>query len=338
MVIKMSRKKFIILISSLIIIFGVVLTILLIKDPSKTDSQKFDEYGEEHKKYANTFDLKLIKEKNEQYYVITGLTTIGSSISDLIIPHTIDGIKVKKLLSNKDFSDYRFTEYVTIGSNIEYIGEENGNTFGNNAFINAINLKAIKVDINNNLYSSIDGVLYSKDKTILLKYPNNANLEDESIVNIRSGVTTIYENAFVNNQNIKSVVFNDSLTVIMDNAFKNCQNLSKLDFSKTIALNEIGAFAFYKCVNLTRVMLPNGLKKIGNNAFANCNTAKTMNFVELYIPDSVSDLGLHICYNTSNIDGFILSTTASNIENLKKNHAKFDISEDEVDKKIKIYK
>ena len=334
----MSKKKFIILICSLIVIFGVVLTILLIKGPSQDGNSNINDYGEEHKKYANTFNLELVKENNDQYYVITGLTTLGSNEESLIIPDTIDEIKVKKLLSNKDFSDYRLTEYVKIGKNLEYIGTIGDNTTETNIFINAINLKGINVDTNNSAYASIDGVLYNKDKTILLKYPNNANLDEDFSVTIRSGVKTIYDDAFVNNQKIERVIFNDSLAVIKENAFKNCQHLKQLDFTKATNLKEIGAFAFYKCTSLTKVVLPEGLETIGNNAFANCNNTQTQNFVELYVPSTIISFGSNICYNTSNVDSFVLTTIVSNIENLKNNCGKFNINEDEITKKIKIYK
>lgn len=334
----MNKKKFIILIGSLIVVFGVVLTILLVKGSTQEGSSNTNEYGEEHKRYANTFNLELVKENNDQYYVITGLTTLGSNEESLIIPDTIDEIKVKKLLSNKDFSDYRLTEYVEIGKNLEYIGTVDDNTTETKIFINAINLKGINVDLNNSVYASIDGVLYNKDKTILLKYPNNANLDEDFSVTIRSGVKTIYNDAFVNNQKIERVIFNDSLAVIKENAFKNCQHLKQIDFSTATNLKEIGAFAFYKCTSLTKVLLPEGLKTIGNNAFANCNNAQTQNFVELYVPSTIISFGSNICYNTSNVDSFVLTTLVSNIENLKNNCEKFNISQNEITKKIKIYK
>lgn len=332
----MDKKKYIIMISVLVLILGVVTTILIIKGPSNLTNEEDKKYGEEHKKYSNTFNLKFINDGDDAHYVIEGLTTYGSNELTIEIPDTIDGYKVTKLISYKDFSDFSKVETIKIGKNISFIGTKDEEGLGNNIFMSAFKLKKIIVDAKNEVYSSIDDVLYNKDKSILIKYPlNNSNTN----ITIRTGVVTIYEDAFNNNAVIEKVYFPSTLKIIKDRSFNNCKNLSTIEFNNVINLKEIGDFAFSKCSSLSVVKLPNGIETIGNNAFANCYAKNTKeSFIELFIPSSVINFGERICYNTSNNPSFVLTTVSDNLDNLKKYYENFNIDSDDINEKIKISK
>jgi urate oxidase len=94
-------------------------------------------------------------------------------------------------------------------------------------FNDCLSLASINVTDDNNAYTSQDGVLYNKDKTILIRYP--AGKADISL-NIPNGVTCIEEVALFNCANLESVTIPDSVTSIDDHAFFGCSRLVSVTF------------------------------------------------------------------------------------------------------------
>ena len=98
----------------------------------------------------------------------------------------------------------------------------------------------INVDANNPYFTSINGVLFNKAKTELIKYP--VNNESESYV-VPSSVTKIGPNAFYSARNLVSVTVPDSVTTIGPSAFESCYSLENITLGKNI--NKIGRYAFF---------------------------------------------------------------------------------------------
>ena len=86
-------------------------------------------------------------------------------------------------------------------------------------------------------------------------------------------VTVIGEDAFVNHEELKSVVIPDTVVEIRNQAFFNCWNLDNVVMSKNIEV--IGEYAFS---SLGEIELPNTLKELGYGAFSDCK------FVKISIP------------------------------------------------------
>lgn len=82
-------------------------------------------------------------------------------------------------------------------------------------------MQSITVDENNSIYSSVDGVLFNKDKTTLYKYPSKK--EGMSYV-VPSTVTEIRGFGFSGSE-INSIELPDGLKKINDGAFVGCSNL-----------------------------------------------------------------------------------------------------------------
>ncbi|MCH5202500.1 MAG: leucine-rich repeat protein [Oscillospiraceae bacterium] len=106
--------------------------------------------------------------------------------------------------------------------------------------------KEIKVDSTNLYYTAENGVLFNKDKTVLLAYP----IESTSVsYTIPIGVQTIEYSAFMFAGNLKSIIIPNTVTSINEEAFSYCSNLKDIE-------------------------IPNSVTKIGGNAFdfSICNT------------------------------------------------------------------
>jgi hypothetical protein len=102
------------------------------------------------------------------------------------------------------------------------------------------------VDENNKYFCSIDGVLYSKDKKTLIRYPEGR-------------------------KDTKYVIL-DSVTSINSSAFYYCESLTEVVIPSSVT--SIGSLAFDDCKSLTKVVIPSNVTSIGPQAFAYCENAK----------------------------------------------------------------
>lgn len=90
------------------------------------------------------------------------------------------------------------------------------------------NLQEIIVDEANQYYSSVDGVLFNRDKSFLLGVPDG--YKEENYV-VPDGVILIADGAFYNCVNLKTIVVPDSVKEIKDDAFEGCTNLTNVIFA-----------------------------------------------------------------------------------------------------------
>ncbi len=89
-------------------------------------------------------------------------------------------------------------------------------------FAGATNLTNIYVDEDNPAYTSIDGVLYSKDQSELIAYPAG---KTQSEYSIPDGVCRIAYRAFDSAVHLRSVTIPESVTVVEANIFYKCSTL-----------------------------------------------------------------------------------------------------------------
>ncbi|MGN0654943.1 MAG: leucine-rich repeat domain-containing protein, partial [Oscillospiraceae bacterium] len=199
---------------------------------------------------------------------------------------------------------------VTIPKSVIYIGY--------NAFGNCINLTHIDVDENNQNYSSVDGVLFNKDKTELIQYPagnSRTSYEVPDCVNsigdyafykcmslasitIPNGVTSIGESAFEYCSGLTSVTIPDSVTSIGRAAFADCRGLTSITIPDSVT--SIGDYAFLRCFGITSITIPDSVISIGYEAFYYCTSLTSVT-----IPDSVISIGyeaFYYCTGLTHID------------------------------------
>lgn len=165
-------------------------------------------------------------------------------------------------------------------------------------------LECIIVDPNNPNYKSEDGVLYSKDGKILIRY--HASKSDKSFI-MPEGVTTVESFAFSDNENLESITIPnsvlsigrcvfirntalknvkipDSVMVIGYSAFSGCTSLKNATLSNK--METISLELFYNCSSLESIIIPDSVKTIGNWAFYNCSSLNNIvvpkNVIELY--------------------------------------------------------
>ena len=168
----------------------------------------------------------------------TNLTSIGnnafatcSSLTSVDIPDKV------MIIGEYAFNRCSNLETATVGNSVTTIGTnafasctklESINipasvmTIGASAFEGCNALTSFDVDANNNFYASEGGVLFNKDKTILIQYPAS---KSGSTYTIPASVTTINSYAFYYSTGLTEVTIPASVTAIGSYAFRYCSNL-----------------------------------------------------------------------------------------------------------------
>lgn len=125
-------------------------------------------------------------------------------------------------------------------------------------------LTAIEVPDQHPSLKSVDGVLFSRDGTELICYPNQ---KSGTHYDVPAGVKHIRAYAFHENHELTSVSLPLGLQSIGRGAFLSCGRLGSIALPLT--LREIHSFAFSDCVSLQRVSMVPGVV-LGEDVFENC--------------------------------------------------------------------
>ena len=259
-----------------------------------------------------TIPIGITKIYNNAFSDCLGLTNIT-------IPNSVTEI------GNGAFSGCEKVTSITIPSNVRTINDyafaycsritsitipSSVTSLGKHVFESCESLTNISVSSNNPNYSSVNGVLFNKNKTELIQYPTGSSLTQYDVPN---GVTTICDRAFgycrkltgvtISNTvtTIESFAFNacsglvsvyipNSVTSIGDSVFSFCKNLKNITIPSSV--KSIGDYTFQYCSSLTNVSIPDSVTSIGSWAFEECSS-----LTNVTIPDSVTEIGNNAFYN-----------------------------------------
>lgn len=204
------------------------------------------------------------------------------------------------------------------------------------------NLEAIQVAENNSQYTSLDGVLYSKDRTILMQYPGG---KPNGLCVVPQGTTSIWSAAFAKCKSLKEIQIPGSVQRIGDWTFLGCSNLVSITvyeenskffesvdgvlFSKGChklirypagkgdtcyvipeSVERIGPGAFEGAVSLKHVAIPDSVTDIYLMAFSRCE-----NLRRISIPDNVETLWPETFFGCSSLEKVSLPEKLGNVSN-----------------------
>lgn len=112
------------------------------------------------------------------------------------------------------------------------------------------NLQEVVVDKGNTEFSTEDGVLFNKQKTVLLSFPRRRDVKEYLIPD---GVQQIAEEAFCGQPFIEEILFPDSTIAIEKRAFANCGSLREVYLGKDLKKIGVESFAY---TAIERFVLP----------------------------------------------------------------------------------
>lgn len=166
----------------------------------------------------------------------SNVTSIGpnafqdcSSLTAIIIPNNVTTI------GSNAFQDCTSLKSIIISAKVKTIGAL--------AFAGCSALTDISVKSGNNEYYSENGVLFTKDKTTLIKYPSD---KSETNYIIPNGVATIANDAFLGCKNLSNIIISRTVAYIRNNAFLGCINLKEIHIPKTVNTIEEKAFGYFE--------------------------------------------------------------------------------------------
>ena len=139
-----------------------------------------------------------------------------TSLKEIVIPDSVTSI------GGSAFSNCISLESITIGSGVESLGDE--------WIASCRRLENITVSPENKTYSSVDGVLFNKDKSELLAYPIG---NKRSSYTIPDGVEKIGKKAFYGCRYIESLTIPVSVAEIEASALGNCYDIRTINYLGT---------------------------------------------------------------------------------------------------------
>ena len=129
------------------------------------------------------------------------------------------------------------------------------------AFLYCKGLTSINVSKDNTIYSSVDGVLFNKDKTKVILCPEGK----KGAYTIPNSVKEIDYHAFENCKELTSIEIPNSVTSIGYYAFRDCTSLKNIEIPDSVT--SIGGSAFDGCTGLINIEIPDGVISVGESAF-----------------------------------------------------------------------
>lgn len=308
----MNKKTYLIILLSSLAVLAVVVVLFFVLP--KQEKQVVEKKSDDYLKNAEIFNFTLSEDEKEYY--ITGLKARHQNDNTIVIPETIDNIPVTKVIGDQEnFYSWRLIKQIDISKNVYYIGCDiddpgalNGGTYGSAIFIvEGANITSFNVSPENKTYTSNNGILFSKDMSVLIRYPNAKSGDAANLAFVvPDSVTTIYEDAFYKNQMLRSITLSDNVETIGDKTFYKCNNLRVVNMGSNV--KTIGSSAFFEC-NLTNFDVSNNVTSIGIRTFGFNSELESV-----YIPSSVVSIGLNAFTNCPKV---IIYTDSDNVDKLK---------------------
>ena len=167
--------------------------------------------------------------------------------------------------------------------------------------LDSLNLQSIHVSEDHPYFSSIDGVLYNKDQTQLIRrMPKNQPIDRYTVP---SSVTTIASNAFRDCTGLTSIEIPTSVTSIGDCTFYGCTGLTSIEIPTSVTSID-GAFS--GCTGLTSIEIPSSITSIGDWTFSRCT-----GLTSIEIPSTVTAIGDYAFNECTNLASVTFEAPAS---------------------------
>jgi len=191
----------------------------------------------------------------ETAFAATGLKT-------LTLPNSITHIGGGAFTDNQDLQ--------VVGLPDNYFAYEEDGKGGAYFFYGCLKLERFIASRSNKHYSTVDGVLLSKDGKRLIRYPYGR----QGSYTIPGSVTSIAYKAFYKAEGLTSVTIPRSVKNIGDFAFDG-SGITSVDIPNGVI--SIGKYAFTRCAALASVSIPASVTNIGDFAFYHCTGLRQFN-------------------------------------------------------------
>lgn len=125
---------------------------------------------------------------------------------------------------------------------------------------------------------------------------------------IENNISSIEKGAFLNCNELVSVVIPDSITKIDSTAFEGCTSLESIVIPNSV--KEIGNSIFKGCKKLQHIVLPYSLSDIPSQAFCDCESLQ-----EMILPDKITKIASYSFQNCTSLRQIIVTSNLEEIGN-----------------------
>lgn len=254
-------------------------------------------------------DFSYIKENN----TVT-ITKYKGTATEVEIPSCLDEYTVTGI-GESAFEGCTALTSVTIPDSITSIADT--------AFNSCDSFVSFNITPESHKYNVVDGVLYSKDLSMLIRCPIA-----KTGCSIPDSVTSIENNAFYGCKALTSITIPDGVTLIDYCAFRKCSALTSINIPDSVM--RIGADAFedtplldnqngIKYVDkwavdcdkdITEAEIKSGTRGIGNNTFFECTDLNSA-----VIPDGITVIGVYAFYHCNKLTSITIPDSVTIIGN-----------------------
>ncbi|MDY3250057.1 MAG: leucine-rich repeat domain-containing protein [Candidatus Choladocola sp.] len=189
---------------------------------------------------------------------IKGLTIKGNELTEIVIPDTIDGVKVTSI-GDRAFEYCTGLTSITIPNSVISIG--------NRAFFERTGLTSITIP--NSVTSIGNQAFYGCTGLTSITIPNS--------------VTSIGNQVFYGCTDLTSITIPNGVTSIGNQVFYGCTSLTSITIPNSVT--SIGNQAFYECTSLTSIEIPSNVTSIEFFAFGACS-----GLASIFLPDKEDNL------------------------------------------------
>ena len=191
-------------------------------------------------------------------------------------------------------------------------------SIGTPSFMDCYSLTNIAVNVLNNNYSSLGGVLFDKSQSTLIEYPAGIL----GFYSIPNTVTIIGDSAFADCTKLTGITIPNGVISIGDandvnGVFFNCTGLSTVTLPNTVA--SMGTEIFFSCTGLSQFAIPNSVTSLGAGAFAFCTKLNSISIgsgltslddstfssctslTNIVIPNNVTSIGYEVLYGCTKL-------------------------------------
>lgn len=230
--------------------------------------------------------------------------------------------KIKKIILPKTVKDLNLSEGVPLSMHL-YDDQTRVPFLGD-----FVNLEEILVDDDNQVFSSEDGVLFSKDKTELIGFPMARTGE----YSIPEGTRSLYNFAFSHSK-LSRIIIPESLIAAGEFTFRNCDNLDEISVapgnkyfssgdhilmnaqkSKIITIfgnvpanyvieptvTSVAHHAFAVCKTIETLHVPGNVKHLEKFSFWGCDNLVSVTFEEGL--EEIGESAFEDCHNLENFE------------------------------------
>lgn len=252
----------------------------------------------------------------EEVVIPEGINTIGASaffncrnLYSVLLPESLTKIDVSAFEKCSSLHEINITQNVT---NIErwafrnctslesVFFQKNIKEINISAFSGCLELTTFNVDIMNRYFCASEGILFSKDMSTLVCYPNKKG----TTYTIPEYVSHIGDYAF-SQCDISTINITDNVESIGAYAFSYCNNLTKVDLNCVL---RIGSFAFCLCINLMDIKMQYAFD-IGHSAFFYCKKLDSV-----VLPNELSKVNSGILSGCSGMQRLFIGKNVDSID------------------------